>query len=99
MSDSHRDRVEKLVALALNNPSEHEAASAALAACRLIREYKMLESPSFQAPTEPSDAYRQWADPPSGYNYQPHWYQSTKAQEDFARIFEMYSQAAAARKP
>lgn len=97
MSDSHRERADKLIALALNNPSHHEAASAALAACRLIREHKMLESPSFQAPTEPSAAYRQWADPPSGY--QPYWYQPTKAQEDFARTFEMYAKTAAARKP
>lgn len=37
-----RERIEKLLALALNNPNEHEAAAAALAACRLIHEHKAL---------------------------------------------------------
>lgn len=41
-----RERVTKLIALALNNPSETEAAAAALKACALIREHQLLDPPA-----------------------------------------------------
>lgn len=49
-----REKVTKLIALALNNPSQEEAAAAALKACALIREHGLLDMPVVQcAPGTP----------------------------------------------
>lgn len=41
MADTAVERIQKLIRLALNNPNEAEAKSAALKACRLIDEHKV----------------------------------------------------------
>jgi hypothetical protein len=54
------NKINKLMALALNNPSEEEARSAALKAVRLIAEHKAVVS--LPAPKQPLSAW--WSQPP-----------------------------------
>lgn len=45
MADDIREKVKKRIALALGSNNEHEARNAAMAACRLIAEHKLLDEP------------------------------------------------------
>lgn len=90
------DRINKLIALALNNPNEEEARSAAMAAVKSIRENSIVLSekptaPTFTTPTFQRPAYYPYAgaQPPP---YQPPTSEDYQRQADaFREMFEQWS--------
>lgn len=93
------DLAKKLMALALNNPNEQEARSAALKAVQVIHEHKLLDRPAAIHEFSLGDLFRNaqpyqpppYQPSPSNYagNYDPYWNQVfARAQEDLLRAHE-----------
>ena len=61
MTNSLRNRVQRLISLAIDvGTNEHEARNAALQACRLIAEHKLLETPVTQTARPEGSAFAEF---------------------------------------